>query len=364
VDRPQEDALANLTFAGLIGIADPPAPGAAEAIEVFRQAGVRTVMLTGDQRETAAAAAGELGLEHGSPSVLDGTELERMPDVDLRERLARVNVFSRVTPQAVRRIVNGLRMRGEVVMMVGQPVTQAATLRPGVIAVPAWRSASGLDEVLTAIRAGRVYIDNIHKLVFYIVSCGLAGTLLFLGAGGFGWKMPVAHAVWLALVTAVFPALALKAEPAQPDVMRRPPHTLRAALLSPAFVQAVVVYAAFLTVATLLVVGWSRAAGIPAERALTMNFMALGLAQLLHLGNARDRGPVLRPARAFANAPALLAVGLALTLQVATVAAAPLREWLQLAILTPMDWAVVAAAGVLPALAGQFLKGIHRVRAV
>src|SRR5688572_1507639 len=87
VNRPQEDGLANLTFAGLVGLSDPPAPGAMEAIEAFRQAGVRTVMLTGDQRETAAAAADELGLEHGAPAVLDGLELERMPDVDLRERL-------------------------------------------------------------------------------------------------------------------------------------------------------------------------------------------------------------------------------------------------------------------------------------
>jgi Ca2+-transporting ATPase len=364
VDRPQEEGLANLTFAGLIGLSDPPAPGAAEAIEAFRQAGVRTVMLTGDQRETAAATAGELGLEHGSPAVLDGPELERMPDVDLRERLGRVNVFSRVTPQAVRRIVNGLRMRGEVVMMVGQRVTQAATLRSGTASAPAWRSATALDEVVSAIRQGRVYIDNVRKLVFYIVSCGLAGTLLFLGAGGFGWKMPVAHAVWLALVTAVFPALALKAEPAQPDVMQRPPRTLRAALMSPAYVRAIVVYAAFLTVATLLVVGWSRAAGIPAERAMTMNIMALGHAQLLHLGNARDRAPVLSPARAFANGPALFAVGLALTLQVMTVMAAPLREWLHLAPLAPIDWAVVAVAGVLPAIAGQLLKGTHRARMV
>jgi len=217
---------------------------------------------------------------------------------------------------------------------------------------------------VSAIRQGRVYIDNVRKLVFYIVSCGLAGTLLFLGAGGFGWRMPVSHAIWLALVTAVLPALALKVEPAQPDVMRRPPRTLRAALLSPAFVQAVVVYAALLTVATLLVVGWSRAMGIPAERAVTMNFMALGFAQLLHLGNARDRASVLSPARAFANGPALLAVALVLTLQVLTVTAAPLREWLRLTPLAAIDWVVVAAAGVLPALAGQLLKVTHRGRVV
>lgn len=84
--------------------------------------------------------------------------------------------------------------------------------------------------------------------------------------------------------------------------MRRPPRGLRAALFSRPFARAIVVYAAFLTAATLLVITRSHAAGIPAERAVTMNFMTLGLAQLLHLGHARDRGPVLSPARALANA--------------------------------------------------------------
>jgi Ca2+-transporting ATPase len=238
--------------------------------------------------------------------------------------------------------VAGLEARGEVVAMV--------------------EDNRALEALGAAIQEGRVVQDNIRKFVFYLFSCGLAGTLLFVGAAVSGWPVPMlmAQALWLSLVTAAFPALALTAEPAQPDVMHRPPRSLRAALSSPTFFRAILFYATLLAAATLFVVAWSRYAGIPAGRAITMNFMALALAQLLHLGNARDSGPVLSAKRATANAFALTAVGVALALQVLAVGTAPLRHVLHLEPLTSGDWVVVVLAGLMPAVAGQVLKSFRR----
>jgi Ca2+-transporting ATPase len=360
-----ELALAALTFDGLIGIADPPVPGAPEAVEAFRQAGVRTVMVTGDQQEAAVAAAGELGIDYSALKVLDGSEVDALADEALRDRLADVNVFSRVGPGGKRRIVAGLQARGEVVAVLGGGAADAAALEAaGVGAVTQAGKGRPLDALGDAIQEGRTVLDNVRKFVFYVLSCGLAGTMLLAGAIAAGWpvRLLVVQALWLSLVTAVLPALALAAEPPQPDVMQRPPRHLRAALASPAFLRAVFFYAALLGGATLLVVGWSRYAGVPAGRAITMNFMALALAQVFHLGNARDTRPVIRLKRVLANRFALGAVGLVIALQVLAVTAPPLRQLLHLEPLGRTEWLVVIVAGLIPAVAGQAVKALRSGR--
>ena len=346
-----------LAFVALVGLVDPPAAEAAAAIETLHDAGVRTVLLTGDQREAAVTLAADVGLEHGAALAVDGRELRGMADDDLRARLERVNIFSRVTPEAIRRVVYGLRERGEVVAVVGTPVMEASALR---LNDPVTAGPATLDAVVRAVRAGRVRIDNARKLTFYVVSCGLAGTLLFAGLRSAGVPMAWGQALWLAVLTSLVPALALTAEPAQPDVMRRPPVTLRGALLSPAFAREVLLYAGFIGAAAVLAMLWSRAAAVPPARAATIAFMTLGFAQLLHLGNARDVAPVVKPARALANAAALAAVAVVAALQVLTVAAEPLRVALHLEALTFADWSIVLAASALPAVAGQAIKAFRR----
>jgi Ca2+-transporting ATPase len=358
-----ELALTGLTFDGLIGIDDPPAIGASEAIESFRRAGVRTVMLTGDQPDTALAAAGELGIDYSPAKVLDGAEVDRLPDEVLQARLADVNVFSRVGPQARLRIVAGFKARGEVVAVVGDDVEEVAVSKADAeVMTPV--PGPGLQALEVAIQEGRTVLDNVRKFIFYLVSCGLAGTLLLFGAAAAGWpiRLLIVQGLWLSLVTAVFPALALAAEPSQADVMQRPPADLRSALLSARFLQAIAFYALLMAGATLLVVGWCQYAGVPAGRAITMNFLVLGLAQLLHLGNARDSRPVLRPSRVVANRLALTAVGLALVLQVLAVRVQPLRELLRLEPLTGVEWLLVVVAGAIPAVAGQAIKAMRDSR--
>jgi Ca2+-transporting ATPase len=358
-----ELALAALTFDGLIGIADPPVPGAPEAVEALRRAGVRTVMVTGDQQEAAVAAAGELGIDYSALKVLDGPEVDALADEALRDRLADVNVFSRVGPRGKRRIVAGLQARGEVVAVLGRggaPAVEAAGVSVGTQA----GKGRPLDALGEAIQEGRTVLDNVRKFVLYVLSCGLAGTMLLAGAIAAGWpvRLLVVQALWLSLVTAVLPALALAAEPPQPDVMQRPPRDLRAALASPAFLRAIFFYAALLGGATLLVVGWSWYADVPAGRAITMNFMALALAQVFHLGNARDTRPVIRLRRILANRFALGAVGLVIALQVLAVTAPPLRQLLHLEPLGRTEWLVVIGAGLIPAVAGQAVKALRSGR--
>ncbi len=217
----------------------------------------------------------------------------------------------------------------------------------------------------SAIEEGRVIFDNIRKFVFYLFSCNLAEILVLLGAGVVGLPLPLLplQILWLNLVTDTFPALALALEPAEPGIMRRPPRDPHQAILSAGFLRSVGAYAAFIAVPVFGLYAWAVADPATTHRhAMTLTFMALALAQLFHLGNARGRVDVLSPSRAVANPYALGAVALVLLLQLLSVYYAPLASVLGTVPLTPTDWLLVAPAALFAAVAGQGIKRVRRRR--
>jgi P-type Ca2+ transporter type 2C len=376
---PDDGLPGDLTFLGLAGMLDPPAPGVPETVAAFREAGIRTLMLTGDQHLTAEAIARQLGVLGGDERLLEGAEVDRLDDQALRERLAGTAVVSRCSPEAKLRVIAALQEAGQSVAMLGDGVNDAAALRRADIGVAMGlrgtdvaREAAdvilGDDRFQTigaAVEQGRVIFANIRKFVFYLFSCNLAEILVFLGAGLAGVPAPLLplQILWLNLVTDTAPALALALEPGDPDVMRRPPRPPGARLLSGRLLRATVGYAAAITAVTLAALWWGLSdPGADPARPVTLAFTTLGMAQIFHLGNARSREPVLTPGRALANRWAIGAVLLAVALQVLAVEFAPLAAVLRLTPLTGGDWAVVAGLGALPAVGGQAVKLLRRGR--
>ena len=376
VARATEADVRDLTFLGLVGITDPPAAGVRETVVTLDDAGIRTVMVTGDQRLTAMAVAGALALVHGEVKVLDAQELAAMDDPTLLERLRDVSVLCRVSPADKLRIVSALQQRGDIVAMLGDGVNDAAALRKadigvamGVRGTDVAKDAADMvlaDDRFTtvgaAVEEGRVVFDNIRKFVFYLFSCNLAEVVVLFGAGvaGASALLTPLQILWLNLVTDTFPALALAVEPAEPGVMRRPPRDPDEAILSPKFLAGVTFYAlliAGMTLTAFLVVG----AG-DAEVGRTAAFMTLALAQALHLGNARSRSAVVSPARAVANRWALAAVLLVIGLQVLVLVEPRLRATLGLTPLGIRAWGGILAFSLVPALVGQLLKLARRGR--
>ena len=360
-----------LVLAGLVGITDPPAPGVPETIAALRGAGMRTVMITGDQRATAVAVAHDLGLLGPGDGALEGMEIDALPDAELQARVEHVGVYSRVSPEAKLRIVAALRRAGGVVAMLGDGVNDAAALKRADIGVAMGirgtdmaREAAGIvlqddrfPTIAAAVEEGRVVFDNIRKFVFYLFSCNTAEVLVLVITGAAGLPLPLLplQILWLNIVTDTFPALALATEPAEGDVMRRPPRDPRAAILSAGFLREMGFYAVLMTLVTLAAFAWGlRTGGLAYARSLC--FTTLGLAQILHLGNARSRRPVLSPRAATSNTLALGAVALTVGLQLAALYFVPLRDVLGLVSLAPRDWAVVAPLAAVPALVGQALK--------
>jgi Ca2+-transporting ATPase len=367
-----------LTMLGLTGLLDPPAPGVKETIATLREARIRTVMITGDQRATAEAIARQLGSVAEGDTSLDGSELARLSDSDLAERVQSVGIMSRVSPEDKVRIVSALQERGEIVAMIGDGVNDAAALKKADIGVAMGMRGTDVAKqtaaiVLTddrfptigaAVEEGRVIFDNIRKFVFYLFSCNVAEVMVLLGATVAGMPVPLLplQILWLNLVTDTFPALALAMEPAEPGVMARAPRPPDQTILSRGFVRAIGLYAGLITVVTLAGYTWGLRGEDP-TRAITIAFMTLALAQLFHLGNARSHGPVLAPARALANHWAVAAVPLVVGLQLIAVYWPPLSRVLDTVPLDAGEWLLVGGLSLVPATVGQVIEVVQDRRA-
>ena len=341
-----ESELKGLTWIGFVGLSDPPAAGVAETISAFRDAGIRTVMLTGDQKPTADAVARALGVSE---------------------------TFSRVSPEEKLRIVADYQRRGDIVAMLGDGINDAAALRKADVGVAMGIRGTDLAKdaadvilqddrfptIAAAIEEGRVIFGNVRKFVFYLFSCNLAEILVFLGAGMAGFPAPLLplQILWLNLLTDTFPALALAVEPGEPGVMRLPPRDPAVAILPAGMIGVTVGYALVIALAALGAFAWGlQGAGGSPGRATTMGFMALAFGQISHLGNARSSDPVVHPGAALANPAALVAALLAIALQLSAAFVPALAMVLRLTPLSGTDWAVVAGLGALPGVAGQAVK--------
>ncbi len=264
------DALeSDLTLLGLVGMIDPPRQEAKLAIRSCREAGIRSVMITGDHKLTAAAVARELGLlrpgDKDQRRVLEGRDLDRMTDQELTQIVEEVSVYARVSPEHKMKIIGAWKSRGHVVAMTGDGVNDAPALKRadigvamGITGTDVTKEASDMvlmDDnfatIVAAVEEGRIIYDNIKKYLVYLLSANL-GEIFVLGfAGLVGLPLPLLalHILWVNLTTDGPPALALGVEPPEPDLMRRPPRDPRESVFSTAM------YVAMLGMGLIMFVG-------------------------------------------------------------------------------------------------------------
>ncbi|MEW5762377.1 MAG: cation-transporting P-type ATPase [Bacillota bacterium] len=298
-----EEAFRDLTFLGLVGIADPPRAEVPEAIAEARRAGIRTIMITGDHPVTARAVALQIGLADPQARVVTGSELAAMSRAELAAQAGEVAVFARVAPEQKLDIVEALKDRHEIVAMTGDGVNDAPALKRADVGIAMGREGTAVaretadmvladDNFATIVRAvkqGRVIFDNIQKFIHYLFSCNLSEIILIFLALLLGMPVPllVLQILWLNLVTDVFPALALGWEPPEGNVMRRPPRDPRQGLLTPGLQLAVLVEGVLLAAGPLAAYGYVLTTAGNVALARTIVFLSLSFAQLLHVLNVR-----------------------------------------------------------------------------
>jgi Ca2+-transporting ATPase len=302
----------DLIFVGLIGMIDPPRPEVPAALEKARQAGVRTVMITGDYPKTARAIAESIGLLRSGHQVLNGNDLNAMDDRDLKREVLRTDVFARVSPEHKLRIVEALRANDQVVAMTGDGVNDAPSIKRADIGVAMGITGTDVakesaDMVLTddnyasivdAVEQGRVIYSNIRKFVYYLLSCNLAEiAIIFLGIlFTQGSPLTVIQLLWLNLITDGAPALALGTEKGDPDIMSQPPRPATEPIINRFMQVGIAVQTVAITAVTLTayLVGLRVHPETP-EFAETMAFLTLSLSELLRAYTARsERYPLLK----------------------------------------------------------------------
>jgi Ca2+-transporting ATPase len=357
---PAEQRDLRLRLVGLVGLADPIRPTVPAAIVECYRAGIRTVMITGDHPGTAVAVARQIGLV--DPDVIvTGAALESMTVAQSRAAVARTNVFARVMPEHKLRLVETFKATGHVVAMTGDGVNDAPALKAAHIGVAMGargsdvaREAAALvlldddfSSLVAAVRLGRVIHDNIRKAMCYIVAvhvptAGMSVLPLLLG-----WPLLLypMHIVFLELVIDPACSIAFEAEPADRDVMRRPPRAASARLFDRRMLGASLGQGIVVLLGIALLYGGAIGWRIPENEARAMGFTAIVLANVaLIFGNrSRRRGvrDVIAPNTAMWSIACGAVVALALTLYVPA-----LREIFRFGALTPAE----IGASAIPAL--------------
>jgi len=369
-------ATAGMTWLGLVGLSDPVRPGVAESIARFKAAGIRPVMITGDQLGTAQAVARQIGLDGPEP-VADAAALPEDAG-RLRDVVEHSSGFARSSPGMKLSIIRALQGGGHVVAMTGDGINDGPALKTADVGVAMGASGTDFaqamsdlvlkddhpDGLLAAIAEGRTSYLNVKKAVRYLIATNVSELALMGTAVAAGLPDPLdpLALLWTNLITDVSPAIALGLEPPEPDILERPPFPRSAALLSAAEWRAVAVDGGLITAAALAAFLYGLARYGPSSQAKTIAFTTLTSAQLLYALSARSESPlsVLGNGRLRSNPWLVRTVVASLGLQAATVAFPPLRALLRTAPIGLADVAVVGALALAPTAAREVLK---RVRA-
>jgi Ca2+-transporting ATPase len=376
-----------LIFVGLVGMSDPLREEAKAAIATCREAGIRTVMITGDQQPTAAEIARQLGIDldlDGRPlRTVHGRELRDLDAEGWKRAVADVAVFARVSPEHKLQIVEALQLQGHVVAMTGDGVNDAPALKKADIGIAMGIKGTEVakenaDMVITddnfasivgAVEQGRIIYGNILRFLHYLLSCNFSEILTVFLALMIGWPLPLValQILWLNLITDIFPAFALALEPSTPGAMKRAPRDPKEPLLTRSFVGLIAWQGLLLAGVTLLAFGmgiqWHGTGGEGLRRATTMSFMTLALAQVFHAFDARSQSRSIFTSRLFTNGWLWGAVSICLILQAAAVYLPLLQKVLHTVSPTTSEWGVIAGCALLPVVVVELVKVVKRVQA-
>ncbi len=361
-----------LTWLGLVGLADPVRSGIEQSIARFKAAGIRPVMLTGDQPGTAQAVAARIGLD-GPGKVADAGALPEDPEA-LGDAVDRAAGFARTSPGMKLAIIKALQRRGHVVAMTGDGINDGPALKIADVGVAMGVSGTDFahamsdlvlqddhpDGLLTAIAEGRTAYLNVKKAVRYLVSTNvseLAATALCVAAG-LPEPLDPLQLLWTNLITDVSPAIALGLEPPEPDILERPPFPRAEGFLRRDDWKRVAVDGGMITAASMAAYLYGVSRYGPGPRAQTLAFMTMTSSQLLYALTARSDAPLslIGNSRLRANPWLVRTVLISLAAQAGTVLFPPLRGLLRTTPIGLADAGVILATAAVPALAREAIK--------
>ncbi|MBZ4652781.1 MAG: ATPase [Peptococcaceae bacterium] len=327
----------NLTFVALAGMIDPPRLSAKKAVKLCKTAGIKTVMITGDHKNTAEAVAKELGIIASSQQkVLAGPELDGLSDNQLLKEVNQIAVYARVSPKHKLRIVKALKGAGHIVAMTGDGVNDAPAVKEadigvsmGITGTDVTKEASamilGNDDfatIVAAVEEGRAIYDNIRKFIRYLLSCNVGEVLTMFFAALMGLPLPLIpiQILWMNLVTDGLPAMALGVDTSDPDIMTRKPRDPQESIFAHGLTRRILVRGTLITIITLITyIAGFYLGGKNLDLARTMAFSTLVFAQLFYVFDCRSERYSIFELGLFSNPYLVAAVTTSVLMQLAVI---------------------------------------------
>ena len=377
----------NLVFVGLVGMIDPERQEAKDAIAVCKQAGIRTVMITGDFKDSAVAIANNLEMRDEDSGALSGAELDKISDEELRVACETTNVYARVSPEHKVRIVSALRANNHIASMTGDGVNDAMALKSADIGVAMGITGTDVAKnsadmilmddnfatIVKAVEEGRVIYANIRKFVSFLLSCNIGEILvIFLLSlipntliSGIAAPLTAIQLLWLNLVTDSFPALALGREKGEPGIMKLPPRPKGEPIINKPMrfhigVQALAIFA---TVATAFLVSLTcdsdfffRSSVEKIDGARTVAFATLIIAELFRAYASRSERISVFKLGLFTNKLMNYAVGVSLILTLSVIYIPGVNKIFDNVALAPTAWLVILPLAIIPFAASEIFK--------
>ena len=368
-----------LTFAGMIGMIDPPRPEVKQAVAVCKKAGIRAVMITGDHVLTAKAIAQELGIYQKNDKCMTGEELQKISDEALAEKINQYSVFARVSPEHKVRIVKAFQNQGNVVAMTGDGVNDAPALKTADIGCAMGKNGTEVakgaaDMILTddnfativeAVKEGRGIYDNIKKAVHFLLSSNIGEIITIFAAMCFGWATPLLpiQLLWVNLVTDSLPAIALGLDPSEKDIMERKPENSKKSMFSDGMGSRIALEGCMIGMLALLAFAIGHIYFDEAEQHIvgrTMAFAVLSISQLVHAFNMRTEHSIFSISL-FSNMYLVGAFLIGVLLQAGVIMIPALSTIFKVQCLNTVEWGIVAILVFVPIVVVELEKWKDRI---
>lgn len=368
------DDETDMTFVGLISMIDPPRVESVQAVANAKRAGIRTVMITGDHKVTATAIARKIGIFSDGDMALEGVELDAMKEEELDQKLPKIAVYARVSPENKIRIVDAWQRKGRIVSMTGDGVNDAPALKKadigvamGITGTEVSKDAASMiledDNFATIVKAvlnGRNVYENIKNAIQFLLSGNMAAILSVLFASIVGLPMPFApvHLLFINLLTDSLPAIAIGMEPARKDLLDRSPRDPKEPILNRSLLGKIFGQGLLIGIATMTAFYLGYGSTQNAALATTMAFATLTLARLFHGFNCRGQKSIFRLGLG-SNPYSLLAFATGVVLLAAVLLLPFLETLFQVAPLTLTNVGMIVLLAILPTVCIQLFKAIR-----
>lgn len=358
-----------LTFVALVGIIDPPREEAKSAIAACKRAGVRVIMITGDQKTTAIAIGEQLGLPIGE--VLTGPELTKMSKDELEKKIDRISVFARMEPLQKLKVVEALKSRGHIVSMTGDGVNDAPALRSadigvamGIKGTDVARETSDMvladdnfSSIVSAVEEGRVIFGNIRRSVFFLLSTSMGELMTWALVILVGLPLPVmaVQILWINLVTDGACVTPLGVEPKHSDVMDKHPQNPKSGIIYTGMLYRMMFFAAIMAIGTVILFS-QQLKSLSLEQAQTMAFCSIVASQWFNALNARSSHLSVFKVGLFSNRWLLIGLLIAVVLQIMVIYIPALQTLFHTVPLEACQWGIAVGIASTVFIAEEIRK--------